>query len=174
MVSSNLTNLTASPAWYSHYHLSHYPTHHPNNRFLNAAEMAIGAGANDILDYNVQHYHMLYSSNPDWMYDNYNLSALNSQSFSNGMTPPTMLLLGPTLQSHHTTSSNGATAANDHLSNGLQNFRQSQTITVNSTCSEMSSLGMGTNDNDDGGSSGGVSTNSGIVTLLFSHDFNLI
>lgn len=163
---SNLTY--PSTPWYSNYP-SH---HHPNNQFMNAAP----TGPNGILDsdsaaaassfYNAHHHsHMLHSSSPDW---DYNLSATNSQFFSNGMTPPTSLHLSPTIQNHHhTTSSSGGggggrtTNSNDHLPSGLaNNIPPSPPITVNSACSEMSSPGIGSNGNG-GGSSGGSGGSGG-------------
>lgn len=166
---SNLTY--PSTPWYSNYP-SH---HHPNNQFMNAAP----TGPNGILDadssaassfYNAHHHsHMLHSSSPDWVHDNYNLTTTNSQFFPNGMTPPTSLHLSPTIQSHHHTtsssSSNRTTAAgNDHLTNGLTtNIPPSPPITVNSACSEMSSPGIGSNGNGGSGNGGGSSGGGGGV-----------
>lgn len=175
---SNLTYPSTPSAWYSNYP-SH---HHPNNQFLNAAP----TGPNGILDsdsaaastfYNAHHHHhhMLHSSSPDWVHDNYNLSTTNSQFFSNGMTPPTSLHLSPTIQSHHTTSSN-STTANDHLTNGManNNIPPSPPITVNSACSEMSSPGIGSNGNGgSGGGGGGGILGSGDVSPNLTSNTNL-
>lgn len=174
---TNLTYSSTPPTWYSNYP-SH---HHPSNQFLNAAPTSIGAGPNGILDsdsaaastfYNAHHHHhhMLHSSSPDWVHDNYNLSTSNSQFFANGMTPPTSLHLSPTIQNHHTTSSNSTTAGNDHLTN---NIPPSPPITVNSACSEMSSPGIGSNGNGGsggGGGGGGVLGSGGVSPNLTSNN----
>lgn len=174
------SNLTYPSSWYSNYP-SH---HHPNNQFMNGAP----TGPNGILDsdstaassfYNAHHHsHMLHSSSPDWVHDNYNLSTTNPQFFSNGMTPPTSLHLSPTIQNHHlTTSSSGSggrtTTGNDHLTNGLpNNIPPSPPITVNSACSEMSSPGIGSNGNGGsggGGGGGGVLGSGGVSPNLTSN-----
>lgn len=171
------SNLTYPSSWYSNYP-SH---HHPNNQFINGAP----TGPNGILDsdsaaassyYNAHHHsHMLNSSSPDWVHDNYNLSTTNSHFFPNGMTPPTSLHLSPTIQNHHlTTSSSGSgrtTTGNDHLTNGLpNNIPPSPPITVNSACSEMSSPGIGSNGNGgSGGGGGGVLGSGGVSPNLTSN-----
>lgn len=151
---SNLAYPATAPAWYSNYP-SHHASHHPNNQFLNSGPTPIGGGPNGMLDsdsaassfYNHAHHHMLHTSSPEWIHDNYTLPTPNSQYFSNGMTPPTSLHLSPTVNSHHSTNANSSA---DNLQSGLQNIPPSPPITVNSACSEMSSPGIGSNGNGGG------------------------
>lgn len=148
---SHLPYSSTAPAWYPNYS-SHHAAHQMNNHILNAPT-GLGSGLETDTAasfYNPHHHPMLHSSSPDWIHENYNLSAPNSaQFFANGMTPPSSLHLSPTINNHHSTNSTNASGGNENLQNGLQNIPPSppSSITVNSACSEMSSPGIASNGN---------------------------
>ncbi|XP_031619364.1 homeotic protein caudal isoform X2 [Contarinia nasturtii] len=144
---SHLPYSSTPSAWYPNYS-SHHATHQMNNHILNGpTPLGTGLESDTAAPFYNAHHHMLHSSSPDWIHDNYNQIPNSAQFFANGMTPPSSLHLSPTINNLHSSNSTNANSSSDNLQNGLQNIPPSPPITVNSACSEMSSPGIGSNGN---------------------------